>query len=140
VELGVKFRSDTAGYIAGIRFYKAGANSDTHIGNLWNNSGKLLATAKFTGESASGWQQVHFTTPVAISTNTVYVASYHTNVGHYSDDQQFFSGKGVDNGSLHLLADGESGPSGVYAYGSTSKFPNQGWKSSNYWVDVVLKK
>jgi hypothetical protein len=140
VELGVKFRSDTTGSITGIRFYKASTNSGTHIANLWDSTGKLLATATFTNESSSGWQQVNFTTPVAISANAVYVASYHTNVGHYSDDLSYFAGKGVDNGSLHLLADGVSGPSGVYAYGSTSKFPNLGWNSSNYWVDVVLKK
>ncbi len=36
VELGVKFRSDTAGYITGIRFYKASANTGTHVGNLWS--------------------------------------------------------------------------------------------------------
>ncbi|WP_298439879.1 DUF4082 domain-containing protein, partial [Geobacter sp.] len=70
---------------------------------------------------------------------TVYVASYHTNAGYYSDDQYYFSGKGVDNAPLHALADGVSGVNGVYAYGSTSSFPNQGWNSSNYWVDVVFK-
>ena len=140
VELGVKFRSDTASSITGIRFYKASTNTGTHVANLWDINGKLLATANFTNETASGWQQVNFPTPVAIAANTVYVASYHTNVGHYSDDQKYFAGKGVDNGSLHLLADGVSGYSGVYAYGTSSKFPNLGWNSSNYWVDVVLKK
>ncbi len=140
VELGVKFRSDSAGYITGVRFYKAGTNTGTHTGNLWDSTGKLLATATFANETASGWQQVNFTTPVAIAANTVYVASYHSNAGHYSDDQNFFAGKGVDNGSLHLLADGVSGPSGVYMYGTASKFPSQGWNSSNYWVDVVFNK
>jgi len=138
VELGVKFRSDSAGYITGIRFYKAGTNTGTHIGNLWDNTGKLLATATFTNESASGWQAVNFATPVAIAANTVYVASYHANTGHYSDNQNYFSGKGVDNPPLHALADGASGYSGTYAYGSTSSFPNQGWNSSNYWVDVAF--
>src|SRR5208337_1905844 len=100
--------------------------------------GTRLATATFTGESASGWQQVSFLSKVAITANTVYVASYHTNVGHYSDDQNFFATAGVDNAPLHALANGVSGVNGVYAYGSTSKFPNLGWNSSNYWVDVVF--
>ncbi len=138
VELGVRFRSDSAGYINGIRFYKASTNTGIHAGNLWDNSGKLLATATFTNESASGWQQVNFATPVAIAANTVYVASYHTNVGHYSASQSFFAGKGVDNPPLHALADGISGASGAYAYGSSSSFPNQSWNSSNYWVDVAF--
>ena len=82
VELGVKFRSDVAGSITGIRFYKATANTGTHLGHLWSSTGTLLASATFTGESASGWQQVNFATPVAITANTVYVASYHATVGH----------------------------------------------------------
>jgi hypothetical protein len=138
VELGVKFRSDSNGYITSIRFYKASANTGTHVGNLWTSSGTKLATATFTNETASGWQQVNFSTPVAITANTVYVASYHTNTGHYSDDKNFFSSKGVDNAPLHLLANGVSGSNGVYAYVTSSSFPNKSWISSNYWVDVVF--
>jgi hypothetical protein len=137
LELGVKFRSDTAGYITGIRFYKASANTGTHVGNLWTSTGKLLATAMFSGETASGWQQVNFATPVSITANTVYVASYHANNGHYSNDNNYFSVNGVDNPPLHALANGVSGGNGVYAYGSSSAFPNQTWNARNYWVDVV---
>ncbi len=138
VELGVKFRSDTSGFATGVRFYKASTNTGTHIGNLWTSTGTLLATATFTNETASGWQQVNFSTPVAITANTVYVASYHTNVGHYSDDLNYFAGAGKDSPPLHGLADGVSGFNGVFAYGSTSSFPTQGWNASNYWVDVVF--
>ena len=35
VELGVKFTADYNGTITGIRFYKAAANTGTHIGSLW---------------------------------------------------------------------------------------------------------
>jgi hypothetical protein len=139
VELGVKFRSDVSGNITGIRFYKASTNTGTHVGNLWTSTGTRLATATFSGETASGWQQVNFSTPVAITANTVYVASYHTNVGHYSDDQNYFASNGVDNPPLHAPANWVSGFNGVYAYGSTSSFPTQGWNSSNYWVDVVFQ-
>ncbi|HKA28556.1 MAG TPA: DUF4082 domain-containing protein, partial [Candidatus Binatia bacterium] len=76
VELGVKFRSDVAGTITGIRFYKSAANTGTHVGNLWTTAGAKLGTVTFTGETASGWQQMNFATPVAIQANTVYVASY----------------------------------------------------------------
>ena len=138
LELGVKFRSDIAGYVTGIRFYKGPANTGVHIGNLWDSSGSLLATVTFSGETSSGWQQAIFSSPLAITANTVYVASYHTNVGHYSDDQNYFAGTGIDNPPLHALADGMSSFDGVYAYGPTSSFPSQGWNSSNYWVDVVF--
>src|SRR5262249_38893843 len=84
VELGVKFRSDVAGRITGIRFYKSPGNTGTHIGSLWSASGARLGTVTFTGESASGWQQMNFATPVAIAANTTYVASYFAPNGHYS--------------------------------------------------------
>ena len=139
VELGVKFRSAVAGSITGIRFYKASANTGTHVGNLWTSSGTRLATATFTGETPSGWQQVLFSTPVAINSNAVYVASYHANNGHYSADVGYFSGQGEDNYPLHALADGENGGDEVYRYGLTSAFPNQTWEGANYWVDIVFK-
>ncbi|WP_173198526.1 DUF4082 domain-containing protein, partial [Geobacter sp. SVR] len=137
VELGVRFKSDSAGFITGIRFYKSAANTGTHVGNLWSESGTLLASAIFTSETASGWQQVAFATPVAISANTIYVASYHTGSGHYSYDYNYFAGKGVDRNPLHALADGVMGGNGVFAYGEASQFPTLSWMSSNYWVDVV---
>ena len=67
VELGLKFRSDVAGTITGIRFYKASTNTGSHVANLWSSSGTKLATATFTGETASGWQQVNFASPVSIT-------------------------------------------------------------------------
>ena len=42
VELGVKFRSDVAGTITGIRFYKASTNTGTHVGNLWSSTGATV--------------------------------------------------------------------------------------------------
>ena len=138
VELGVKFRADVDGTITGIRFYKATANTGTHIGNCWSGSGQLLASATFGNETASGWQQVDFSSPVSITANTVYVASYHTTVGHYADDQNYFAVSGLDNPPLHALQNGASGVNGVYAYGPGSTFPTQGFNSSNYWVDVLF--
>jgi hypothetical protein len=140
VELGVKFKSDIAGKITGIRFYKATANTGTHVGNLWSSAGTKLATATFTNESASGWQQVNLTTPVAITSNTVYVVSYHVTVGHYSEDDNYFASKGVDNPPLHALTNGVSGGNGVYSYGTSSIFPNSTYLTANYWVDVVFSR
>jgi len=138
VEIGVKFQSDVAGYIQGIRFYKSAQNTGTHVGSLWSSGGTKLATATFAKESASGWQQVLFSTPVAITANTVYVASYHTNVGHYANDDHYFQSVGVDNAPLHALRSGVSGANGVYRYGANSIFPNTAASQTNYWVDVVF--
>ncbi len=137
-ELGVKFRTDSDGTVTGVRFYKSAANVGTHIANLWTSTGTLLATATFVNDSASGWQQANFATPVAVTANTVYVASYHATSGHYALDQNYFAGAGIDAPPVHLLADGVSGPDGAYSYGATSAFPATGFKASNYWVDVAF--
>jgi hypothetical protein len=138
VELGVKFRADRAGFITGLRFYKGATNTGGHVAHLWTSAGTLLATAAFTGESASGWQQVSFATPVAISSGATYVASYHSDVGHYAADQSFFSASGVTNGPLTALQTGVDGGNGVYAYGFGSAFPSNSYNGTNYWVDVVF--
>ena len=135
-ELGVKFRADATGYVTGVRFYKSAANGGTHIGNLWSSSGVLLASAQFSGESASGWQQVNFSTPVLISAATTYVVSYFAPQGHYAFDQSFFA-SGVDNPPLHALANGVDGPDGVFNSGTSSAFPSSTFGATNYWVDVV---
>jgi hypothetical protein len=137
VELGVSFKSDVNGYISGIRFYKSAANTGTHVGNLWSSTGTLLASATFTNETASGWQQVNFSNPVAITANTVYVASYHSTIGHWSADWNFFASSGVDNPPLHALANVSGTPDGRYTYGSGSAFPTS-TNTANYWVDVAF--
>jgi hypothetical protein len=139
IEVGVKWRSDTAGVITGIRFYKGAANTGTHSGTLWSSVGGVLAKADFVGESGSGWQQVFFATPVPVAANTTYVASYFAPVGRYSGDANFFSSTGVDAVPLHALATNIDGPNGVFKYGSPSSFPDQSFSAGNYWVDVIYE-
>lgn len=134
VNLGVKFTSSVNGTISGIRFYKGSPNTGTHIGSLWSSSGTLLASATFTNETASGWQQVNFSSPVSITAGATYTASYHTNTGEYADDVNYFT-------SAHTNAP-LTAPSnaGVYVYGSGNAFPTSVWNASNYWVDVVFNQ
>ena len=138
IELGVKFRSDVNGYITGLRFYKSLANTGTHLGHLWTSTGTLLASATFTNETASGWQQVTFPSAIAVTAGTTYVASYFAPSGHYSRNSGQFASAGIDNPPLHLLGDGVDGGDGVYIYGTTPAFPASSFQSTNYWVDVVF--
>ena len=138
VVLGTRFRSDMPGFINGVRFYKATANTGTHVGALWSATGTLLASATFNGESATGWQQVSFATPVQIGANTSYVASYLAPNGHYAATDGYFAASGVDNSPLHALKDGADGPNSVYAYSSTNVFPTETYQSEGYFVDVVF--
>jgi len=135
VELGVKFSSEVAGEVTGVRFYKSTANTGTHIGSLWSASGTLLASATFTNETASGWQQVNFSTPVPIAANTTYVAAYLAPKGDYSDTASAFATAGVSSPPLSALANSVSA-NGVFTYSSTSTFPTNSFKATNYWVDV----
>src|SRR5262249_34539513 len=136
VELGVRFRSDNAGYIKGIRFYKGASNVGPHTGKLWTATGTLLASAPFSAETASGWQEIRFATPVAIAANTVYVASYYTASGYYALTNPYFTSQ-VYRPPLTALADGDGGGDGLYQYGSGG-FPASTYNASNYWVDVVF--
>ena len=68
---------------------------------------------------------------MAVTAGTTYVASYHTNTGHYAHTSNGLA-SAVTNGPLTALASG-----GVYAYGSSNAFPSNAFNASNYWVDVV---
>jgi hypothetical protein len=138
VELGVKFTSNQAGKVTGVRFYKGTANTGTHVGKLWTVGGALLGTVTFTGETASGWQQANFATPINITANTVYVVSYYAPNGNYAFTASAFSAGGVTRGPLTLLQNGVNGGNGVIFYGAGGGFPNGSYNSANYWVDVVF--
>ena len=138
VEVGVRFRADVDGLVTGVRFYKGTGNTGTHLGRLWSNTGTQLASATFSGETTSGWQQVNFATPVRVTAGTTYVASYYAPVGRYSEDEGYFATAGVDRAPLHAPADAVGAPNGVYRYGNGGGFPASTYASTNYWVDVVF--
>src|SRR5262249_10931736 len=94
VELGVKFRADFVGTVTGVRFYKGFTDTGVHTGSLWTSGGALLATGTFTNETASGWQQLNFSSPIQISANTTYIVSYYT-AGPFFYDLNYFLNSGV---------------------------------------------
>lgn len=95
----------------------------------------MLASATFTNETNSGWQQVDFDTPVVVTPGTTYIASYTAPNGHYSFTRSYFQTLGVDNGPLHVVSNGVAGTNGVFNYNPGS-FPSQSYQSTNYWVVV----
>ena len=132
------FTTDTTGYITGARFYKAAANTGTHVGSLWSSTGTLLAQATFTNETASGWQQVSFSTPVAVTAGTTYVVSYYAPNGHYSVGANGLSSQ-VNAPPLYGLATANApNGNGVFLYGSAPAFPTGTYNASNYFVDPVF--
>ncbi|MPZ73149.1 MAG: DUF4082 domain-containing protein [Nitriliruptorales bacterium] len=138
-EVGVRFRTERDGYITGVRFYKGSGNTGTHRGRLWSRDGTLLASATFNNETASGWQQVTFDTPVAVRAFTTYVASYFAPAGHYASDPGYFNDVEAVNSPLRALATGQSGGNGWLSTSSTGGFPaTPALNGNNYWVDVVF--
>jgi hypothetical protein len=136
VELGMRFTSDTDGWITGVRFYKSAANTGVHTGTLWDTNGNILATGAFSGETATGWQTLTFATAVPVTAGTTYVVSYYAPNGHYSLDLGFFN-QADDNAPLHAPASAVGAPNGVYSYAG-DVFPVSSFGASNYWVDPVF--
>src|SRR4029077_15796977 len=89
-EVGVNFTPSVSGNITGIRFYKAAANTGTHVVSLWSVGGQQLAHAISTAadESSSDSRTVTFSQPVAVTAGTTYVAGYFAPNGHYSYNSQ----------------------------------------------------
>ena len=135
-EVGVNFTPSVSGNITGIRFYKAAANTGTHVVSLWTGGGQQLATANSTAanESSSGWQTVTFSQPVAVTAGTTYVAGYFAPNGHYSYNSQAFA-SAVTNGPLTAAANSTM-PNGVFA--GSQGFPQNSFNATNYWVDVLF--
>ncbi|HEU0023995.1 MAG TPA: DUF4082 domain-containing protein [Thermoleophilaceae bacterium] len=138
VEVGMKFRSDEDGFITELRFYKQANNTGTHVGHLWSGTGQLLAQATYTGETASGWQEVELPNAVPIERDTVYVTSYHAAGGRFAFSPGYFA-QSVDRAPLHAPRDAVVGGNGVFRYGA-SAFPDQTFNATNYWVDATFER
>jgi hypothetical protein len=147
VELGMRFRSESAGMLKAIRFFKTvESGNGTFEVKLWNTqTGQLAhpvnATASVTfqpGSNASGWQTVFLPSPVMIEANTTYIASYRVPSGRYAVTNGAFAVPKI-NAPLIAPATGEGGSNGVYRYQDDGNMPVDSYLSSNYWVDVVFK-
>jgi hypothetical protein len=139
-ELGVQFESNVAGEVTGVLFYKQRGTTGSNVGHLWSSSGTLLASATFSSETSSGWQQVSFSSPVSIAANTYYTVSYSTGSPLFYYDSGYFSHAGVTSGNLtapsYTDINGTILDNGVYNYGGD--FPIASQYSANFWVDLVF--
>ena len=81
-----------------------------------------------------------FATPVTITANTTYVASYYAPNGRYSVDSSATSRPPASTTRrCTRWQDGVDGGNGVYRYGTGGGFPTSTFQSTNYWVDVVFQ-
>jgi len=89
------------------------------------------------GEVTSGWQTLSFATPISISANTLYTASYHTYVGYYSASPNYFTTDHV-SGVLTAPSSSSVGGNGVYTSSAIPAIPTSTYNNSNYWVDITF--
>jgi hypothetical protein len=101
VEVGVKFRSDVAGTVTGVRYYKHLTDNTSHTGSLWSSTGTLLATVR--SQAVRQWMAG---TDVRDSSGDQRQYHLHRSRTHgttYSATGNAFLNAGVDNAPLHAL-------------------------------------
>ncbi len=127
VTVGVQFSSTRAGKVTAIRYYAASTNTGRTV-KLYSSTGQVLGSATTT-QTTAGWRTATFTTPVSITANTTYMASYHAPVGRYSTTTfGYFSA--YTAAPLTVPSNG-----GRMSNGDT--FPSTR-STTNFWVDVLL--
>ena len=131
-ELGVKLQVSQPLTVRALRFYKGFGETGTHTGSVWTANGFRLATATFTGETSSGWQQQPLAAPLQLQPNTTYVVSVNAN-SHYPVTPSGLASQ-VVNGPLRTVADGQNGVFNA----APGAFPDQSYLASNYYVDAVI--
>ncbi len=132
-ELGIRIGVTEPVRLTGIRFYKDDLETGTHIGRLWDASGTQLAQAPFDDETASGWQTATLSTPIDLVPGETYAISVNANA--YFVDQYDALADEVTSGPVFSIGDGNNG---VYG-GAAGEFPTSSYRTSNYFVDVVVE-
>lgn len=134
VELGVKFRTDApVRRILGVRAYVTGPEPSSVT--LWSG-GQALVTKAFTPSSGTGWQDVLFDAPVAVTPGATYIASYHAVTGYAYEHQGLADARSTKHVTA-LASDVDFGlgqGNGVFCYGSAPCAPTDSFDASNYWV------
>lgn len=136
IELGVKIIPSVNGSIKGVRFYKGPTASmgTDHNATLWTSGGVSLATGSITGNAATGWTDITFSSPVSVTAGTTYVASVTMLNNRYVASANYFTSN-VVNGPLTAPSSASSGGNGVF-HTTGGSFPQTSFNSTNYWIDV----
>ncbi len=103
-----------------------------------DTTGTELARATFVSPTAGTWNTVTFSSPIAITANTKYVACVFT-VDRYVATNAFFASSGVTNGHLTALANDDlSATNGKFHTGASAGYPESHFGASCYFADVLF--
>lgn len=131
VTLGVKFIPSIDGYVTGVEFRRDTMGNLAREVQLWNSTGKQLATSSQTPHGTGLVQQL-FGEPVPVKAGAQYVASYFAPAGRYNSVEQARR-KPQTSGPLTAPAN-----AGVYDYQTEATYPTQTWESSDYQVTPLF--
>ena len=117
-------------------------NTGTHVGTpVDRRPARCWPRSPSPARRASGWQQVTFATPVAVTANTTYVASYFAPVGHYAAATAYFATAADDRGPLPALAERRRRRQRrLPRTAAPRRSRTSTYNSENYWVDVVFTR
>lgn len=141
VVLGTKFRTSTNGQVIGARWQRYSGSLGATQFALWQGTSNLSGTQTVSSQTTSGWQRQNFSSPISISSGTLYVIAVlydgtsFNMTRYYATGGYFNSARTV--GPITAVATSESA-NGLYAYQSTMVQPTNTWQGGCYFVDVVF--
>lgn len=155
-ELGMRFRTNTAGKIYGLRVFRPysttsafAAGPTTYTLRLWRQTGggtsaagtELRQVSVTFSSTTGGWGEAILSAPVNVVPGETYVVSY----GVAAGQGYWFTHTGLQSAiaatgpsPLFTQASSVEG-NGVYAT-TPGSFPNQSFNNSNYWTDVRFSR
>jgi Domain of unknown function (DUF4082)/Bacterial Ig-like domain len=131
-ELGTRMTTDEPSDLVAVRFYKDAGESGAHVGRVWSETGTELARVHFEHETASGWQRQALPQALRLDPGRSYTVSVGLN-DFYVKTQDGLSQQLV-SGPLRSVPTAN----GRYAE-VAGQFPQSSWRSSNYFVDGVVR-
>ncbi|MDP1293470.1 DUF4082 domain-containing protein, partial [Klebsiella variicola] len=83
------------------------------------------------------WQNVNFSTSVAVTAGNTYVVSYSAPKGHYAVSSYDWAYAGLTSAPMAVAGGFGALPAGVYDT-TIGAFPDDSYKSGQYWVDAIF--
>ena len=147
---GVKFKSDSFGTVSGVRFYKAAANTGTHIGSLWSAERRARSPRRPSpARRAPAGRPSRSPRRSRCTPGTTYVASYYAPNGHYAATADYFYRNPApgperrrdrrQRAAARASATPARTTNGVYTLQRRrARSRSTRFGAANYWVDVVF--
>ena len=132
LDLGLRFKSSSAGTVTALRFFRGVGDSSTHVGRLFRSDGALLAQATFPSSTGQGWEEAALTTPIQLTANQEYVTTTHIANAFYAVTSRVFANGSISVSPLTALGS-------VYRYGAGGIMPTSSYQGENYFADVKFE-